>query len=42
MTLAAGEHHDIRWCSKEDLNGLKPPMSEAVKYYCEKAIEEVG
>jgi len=40
MTLAAQEHHDIRWCSREDLNRLIPPMSEAVKWYCEKAIDE--
>ncbi len=41
MTLAAQEHHDIRWCSREDLNRLTPPMSDAVKWYCEKAIEEI-
>ena len=40
MTLAAQEHLDIRWCSREDLNRLIPPMSEAVKWYCEKAIDE--
>jgi hypothetical protein len=38
--LAAGEHHDIRWCNREDLESLRPPMNEAVKYYCLKAIEE--
>ena len=42
VTLAAGEHHDIRWCSREDLESLQPPMSEAVKYYCLRAIEEAG
>ncbi len=41
MTLAEQEHHDIRWCSREDLNRLTPPMSDAVKWYCEKAIEEI-
>ena len=41
VTLAAGEHHDIRWCSRKDMESLQPPMSEAVKYYCIRAIEEV-
>lgn len=41
MTLAIEEHHDIRWCSREELNQLQPPMSEAVKWYCVKAMEEI-
>ena len=41
LTLSAGEHHDIRWCSSGDLDALQPPMSEAVKWYCRKAIEEI-
>ena len=41
VSLAAEEHHDIRWCSTEELDALQPPMSEAVKWYCRKAIEEV-
>ncbi len=41
MTLADEEHHDIRWCSKEELEELDPPMSGAVKWYCLKAIEEI-
>ena len=41
MTLAAQEHHDIRWCTRSDLNDLVPPMSSAVRWYCEKAIEEI-
>ncbi|MGV3771879.1 MAG: NUDIX hydrolase [Verrucomicrobiales bacterium] len=41
ITLAEEEHHDIRWVSSEDLDGLTPPMSNAVKWYCRKAIEEV-
>jgi hypothetical protein len=41
MTLAEKEHHDIRWCSRNDLDLLEPPMSSAVKWYCEKAIEEI-
>ena len=41
LTLAAAEHHDIRWCSAEDLDKLQPPMSNPVKWYCRKALEEV-
>jgi len=42
LTLAAEEHHDIRWCAVEDLAHLQPPMSDAVKWYCRKAIEEIS
>jgi 8-oxo-dGTP pyrophosphatase MutT (NUDIX family) len=42
VTLAPAEHHDIRWCSQDDLETLTPPMSDAVKYYCVAAIREVG
>src|SRR5215468_7770512 len=40
-TLAADEHHNIRWCSPADLDTLRPAMSSAVKWYCRKAIEEI-
>jgi 8-oxo-dGTP pyrophosphatase MutT (NUDIX family) len=39
---AMEEHHDIRWCSASELDQLQPPMSNAVKWYCRKAIEEVS
>ena len=42
LTLSPTEHHDIRWCSNADLDTLLPPMSNAVKWYCRKAIEEVS
>jgi 8-oxo-dGTP pyrophosphatase MutT (NUDIX family) len=42
VTLATEEHHDIRWCSVEQLERLQPPMSDAVKWYCRKAIEEIS
>ena len=42
LELAAAEHHDIRWCSSEDLDALQPPMSSAVKWYCRKALEETA
>jgi 8-oxo-dGTP pyrophosphatase MutT (NUDIX family) len=41
LALSAAEHHDIRWCLADDLEKLQPPMSEAVKWYCKKALEEV-
>jgi len=41
LTLASAEHHEIRWCACEELDQLEPKMSDAVKWYCRKAIEEV-
>jgi 8-oxo-dGTP pyrophosphatase MutT (NUDIX family) len=41
LTLAEFEHHDVRWCSAADLDSLRPAMSNAVKWYCRKAIEEI-
>jgi 8-oxo-dGTP pyrophosphatase MutT (NUDIX family) len=42
LALANEEHHDIRWCSAEELERLQPAMSEAVKWYCRKALEEIA
>jgi len=42
LSLAAAEHHDIRWCTLEDLETLSPPMSDAVKWYCRAAIREIS
>ena len=42
LTLAELEHHDLRWCSSAELDALQPPKSNAVKWYCRKAIEECG
>jgi 8-oxo-dGTP pyrophosphatase MutT (NUDIX family) len=39
---ATEEHHAIRWCSANELDSLQPAMSNAVKWYCRKAIEEIG
>ena len=36
------EHHDIRWCGLADLDKLSPPMTDAVKWHCRKAIEEIA
>ena len=40
-TLAVEEHHDIRWCSAADLETLQPAMSDAVKCYCRRALDEI-
>ena len=42
MTLAAEEHHNIGWFTSDELDRLEPPMSNAVKWYCRKAIEEIA
>jgi len=42
VTLATEEHHDIRWCAAADFETLQPPMTEAVKWYCLKAIAEIS
>jgi 8-oxo-dGTP pyrophosphatase MutT (NUDIX family) len=41
LKLATTEHHSIRWCSKLELDELTPRVSDAVKWYCHKAIEEL-
>ena len=41
VTLSAVEHHEIRWCSTSELDTLQPPMSDAVKWYCRKALAEI-
>ena len=42
LTLATEEHHDIRWCAAGDLDNLQPPMSNAVKWYCRRALAEIS
>ena len=41
-TLATAEHHDIRWCSAAELDQLSPPMTDAVKWYCRRALAEIA
>ncbi len=41
LTLAAAEHHAIRWCTQEELATLSPPLRGAVRWYCEQALQEV-
>jgi 8-oxo-dGTP pyrophosphatase MutT (NUDIX family) len=40
--LATAEHHDIRWCTANELDTLQPPMLDAVKWYCRAAIGEIS
>ncbi len=42
LSLAVDEHHEIRWCSAAELEALQPPMADAVKWYCRKAIQEIS
>ena len=42
LSLAEEEHYDIRWCNTAELDRLEPALSDSVKWYCLKAIEEVG
>ncbi len=42
LALSAAEHHDIRWCSAKELDALRPPMADAVKWYCRTAIKEIS
>lgn len=42
LALAVEEHHDIRWCAIDDLEKLSPPMTDAVKWYCRQAIQEIS
>jgi 8-oxo-dGTP pyrophosphatase MutT (NUDIX family) len=42
VRLAEAEHHDIRWCSRSDLDQLTPPISGAIRWYCESALREVA
>lgn len=41
LRLAEAEHHDIRWCSRSDLDQLSPPISGAIRWYCECALREI-
>ncbi len=42
LRLAEAEHHDIRWCTAAELDQLVPPPSDAIRWYCHRALSEVG
>jgi 8-oxo-dGTP pyrophosphatase MutT (NUDIX family) len=41
LTLSAAEHHEIRWCRPDEWERLVPPLSSAVRWYCQEALREV-
>ena len=41
VACALDEHYEIRWCSASMLDALRPSVSDAVRWYCLKAIEEL-
>jgi len=42
LTLAPEEHHEIRWVGAAGLGRLQPPLSGAVRWYCEQALREMN
>lgn len=42
LRRAEAEHLDIKWCTAEELDSLRPAMSGAVRWYCRKALEELS
>jgi 8-oxo-dGTP pyrophosphatase MutT (NUDIX family) len=42
LSLATEEHYGIHWCSADELDKLEPPMTDAVKWYCRRAIGEIS
>ena len=42
LTLASAEHFAIRWVSAREMDGLQPPLSGAIRWYCSKALEQVA
>lgn len=41
LTLASAEHFAIRWVSRDEMDELNPPLSGAIRWYCEQALEEI-
>ena len=41
LTLASAEHHELRWCTPEELETLQPPLDPPIRWYARKALEEV-
>ena len=42
LTLSPTEHHDIRWCTAEEMESLRPPLSAPVRWYALQALKELG
>lgn len=41
ITLEKREHHAICWVSLQELDGLKPSLSGAIRWYCLQALKEI-
>jgi len=41
LTISPQEHYDIRWFKLAELDNLTPPVSSAIRWYCQKALEEL-
>lgn len=41
LALAEAEHHAIQWVSGAEMDALEPPLSGAIRWYCEQALKEV-
>ena len=39
--LATEEHHEIRWVCAAEFSELQPPLSGAIRWYCEQALQEL-
>ena len=42
LTLSKREHFAICWCSREELEELEPPLSNAIRWYCESALQQIN
>ncbi len=42
LALSSREHFAIRWCGRAELDELVPPLSNAIRWYCEAALREVA
>lgn len=40
--LAEGEHHDIRWFTKDELSAPIFNIRPFIRYYCEQALERIN
>ena len=42
IVLSEEEHHQIQWYSLQELDHLQPPVSNAIQWYCRRALEVVS
>ena len=41
LALAEEEHLDVRWCNREELDRLAPPLTASVRWYGLQALDEI-